>query len=254
MAEDAWLHLPYPRPGPSVFSAGWPVPPAQWSALPVQDAALWAVVLELRGAANAVLERARSAKAIGPALEAKVREGRAAAALWRAVRLRDCPAHSRARHSRLAPRMRGRRACLCLVLPLNDLLLVLALLGRQVVLHISDPGMAARVAGLQAGGNGVDDLRFLLITSAAELAPSAEAVRLCPFHDTLASSSGAGEISVGVARADGAKCARCWNFSPAVGSGREPYTDLCERCKPVVTALGVVPASAQAAKEPAVAR
>ena len=122
-------------------------------------------------------------------------------------------------------------------------------------MHLSDRDMAARVAGLQASANGVDELRFLFISSAAEMAPSPEAVRLCPFHDTIASSAGAGEISVGVVRADGAKCARCWNFSPAVGAAREPYGDLCERCVPVVEAMGFVPVTAPlAAKGPAVAR
>jgi isoleucyl-tRNA synthetase len=36
-------------------------------------------------------------------------------------------------------------------------------------------------------------------------------------------------IRVEVARADGAKCERCWNYSTQVGSSRE-YPTVCERC------------------------
>lgn len=73
MAEDAWLSLPYTAPAPSVFQAGWAVPDAQWSSLTADEAALWGAMAEVRTAVNTVLERARSDKAIGAGLEAKVR-------------------------------------------------------------------------------------------------------------------------------------------------------------------------------------
>lgn len=38
---------------------------------------------------------------------------------------------------------------------------------------------------------------------------------------------------VGVARADGAKCERCWNYSPAVGT-LQGHHGLCERCYEVI--------------------
>ncbi len=89
----------------------------------------------------------------------------------------------------------------------------------------------------------------------------AATVRLCPFHDTItlapppaASSSASngspapaavvpqGEVVVGVTRAQGGKCARCWNYSPAVGAHEAAlaagFSDLCERCFPVVQRLG----------------
>ncbi|GFR52057.1 hypothetical protein Agub_g14579 [Astrephomene gubernaculifera] len=192
MAEDAWLNLPYPRPATSVFQAGWPVPDPAWFSLSEQEAAVWAVVAEVRDAANAVLERARADKAIGAGLDARV------------------------------------------------------------VLHVSDPRVAERLAALDASGNGADELRYLLIVSQVELVSDAAAARLCPYHDTQPSASGAGSITVGVARAGGAKCARCWNYSDAVGqqqtvgqqtAGQQTqrsYPDLCERCGPVVAAQGFV--------------
>ncbi|KAG2422803.1 hypothetical protein HXX76_015750 [Chlamydomonas incerta] len=196
MAEDAWLNLPYPRPAGSVFQAGWAAPDPAWAAgLTAQQAAGWAVLLEVRDAANAVLEKARSGKAIGAGLEARV------------------------------------------------------------VVHVAEPAAAAALAALDAAGNGADELRYLLIVSQVELVSDAAAVKLCPFHDTVPSAAGAGSISVGVTRASGPKCARCWNYSPAVGAAQPAeYPDLCERCSPVVAAAAFKPAAAGAgAKQPAVA-
>lgn len=39
---------------------------------------------------------------------------------------------------------------------------------------------------------------------------------------------------VGVGRADGDKCERCWNYSPAVGT-LAGHPGLCERCYGVIT-------------------
>lgn len=41
------------------------------------------------------------------------------------------------------------------------------------------------------------------------------------------------QIWIGVSRADGDKCERCWNYSPQVGSFVEHPT-LCDRCFNVV--------------------
>lgn len=67
-----------------------------------------------------------------------------------------------------------------------------------------------------------------------ELVDSADAVKLAKHHVTLATD--AGEVTVGVARADGCKCARCWNYSMRLG-GDASHPELCERCTPIVRAL-----------------
>lgn len=41
------------------------------------------------------------------------------------------------------------------------------------------------------------------------------------------------KVFIGVSRAEGSKCERCWNFSPQVGSFAEHPT-LCGRCFNVV--------------------
>lgn len=48
---------------------------------------------------------------------------------------------------------------------------------------------------------------------------------------------------IGVSRADGSKCERCWNYSPKVGSFAEHPT-LCSRCYDVVAVESVHAAAA----------
>ena len=61
-----------------------------------------------------------------------------------------------------------------------------------------------------------DQLRYLFIVSAATLEPKA-------------SGNGTGSVTVSVAKADGQKCERCWNYSTHVGEDKN-YPTVCERC------------------------
>jgi len=215
MAEDAWLNLPYSRPAASVFQAGWAGVPPEWASLQKDDVTLWSALYEVRDAVNSTLEKARMARAIGASLEARVK------------------------------------------------------------VHVSDPAIAAQLAKLAAASNGADELRYLFIVSQAELVADVAAAKACPFSETVtctpATSSStessssplpfgsviSGDITVGVERASGTKCARCWNYSEQVGHAHEghgdQYSDLCERCVPVVSQLGFKPAAvaAPAAAKPA---
>jgi isoleucyl-tRNA synthetase len=59
-----------------------------------------------------------------------------------------------------------------------------------------------------------EHLRALFIVSALELVPA---------------GNGASAVQVEVARAEGLKCERCWNYSTHVGE--DPlYPTVCERC------------------------
>jgi len=42
------------------------------------------------------------------------------------------------------------------------------------------------------------------------------------------------KLKVGVKKADGSKCARCWNYRETVGQSKE-FSDLCERCYNVMS-------------------
>ncbi|WP_199249078.1 isoleucine--tRNA ligase [[Phormidium] sp. ETS-05] len=72
-------------------------------------------------------------------------------------------------------------------------------------------------------GNGVDEWRYLLIASQVELVPSA--ANLDNVEYKLVSES----LGVGVVKADGEKCDRCWNYSLNVGVFTDDPT-ICDRC------------------------
>ena len=75
--------------------------------------------------------------------------------------------------------------------------------------------------------NGVDELRYLFIASQVKLLDSPEELQEAQYK-------GESEIaSVGIVKADGEKCDRCWNYSIFVGkSALHPL--LCERCIPAL--------------------
>lgn len=109
----------------------------------------------------------------------------------------------------------------------------------------------------------------ILPSSQVELVGSAEEAKAAPFSDTLAAAgqgstsassstdggSGSalkGDVTIGVSRASGTKCARCWNFSTRVGENAT-YPDACERCTPVLISMDFKPPAPAAAAQPAAA-
>ena len=72
-------------------------------------------------------------------------------------------------------------------------------------------------------GNGVDELRYLFITSEVELIESNAVMQELPY------SFQSPELAIGVVKADGEKCDRCWNYSTHVGESIE-HPLICERC------------------------
>jgi isoleucyl-tRNA synthetase len=70
LAEDIWQFLPYAKSSSSVFESGWVQLEDNWRQ--PELASQWNKLRELRTEANKVLEQARTAKAIGSSLEAKL--------------------------------------------------------------------------------------------------------------------------------------------------------------------------------------
>jgi isoleucyl-tRNA synthetase len=81
----------------------------------------------------------------------------------------------------------------------------------------ADSDLAAKLHSLGA------ELRFVLLTSAASVAPLAEAPA-----DAQASEQLKG-LKIGLAKADGEKCPRCWHFTTDVGQNPE-HAEICGRC------------------------
>ncbi|MEP0758086.1 isoleucine--tRNA ligase [Trichocoleus sp. DQ-A2] len=75
--------------------------------------------------------------------------------------------------------------------------------------------------------NRVDELRYLFISSQVELLDSPEALQGLKYNSQTEA------LSIGVVKADGEKCDRCWNYSSHVGESAE-HPLLCERCIPAL--------------------
>ncbi|CAM6007741.1 unnamed protein product [Sphagnum balticum] len=113
--------------------------------------------------------------------------------------------------------------------------LVGASLDGKVYLYVSAPDLQQSLTSLSGSNEGVDALHRIFLTSQVEMVSSKEAGE--DLNLTYTGSSvleTGGELWVGVDRADGAKCERCWNYTPAVGS-LDGHPSLCERCYGVVT-------------------
>jgi isoleucyl-tRNA synthetase len=101
--------------------------------------------------------------------------------------------------------------------------------------HPPPPARPPTPSPAQASANGADELRYLLVVSSVQLAPSAEAAAAAGPVSTTTTAAGC-TVTVGVAPAGGSKCARCWNYCSSVG-GRADMADLCQRCHPIVSSL-----------------
>ena len=71
MAEDIWQSLPYSTSAESVFESGWVTIDPQWQQPELTNK--WDQLRTLRDEANTVLEQARTDKAIGSGLQAKLK-------------------------------------------------------------------------------------------------------------------------------------------------------------------------------------
>ncbi len=170
MAEDIWQFLPYAQPYSSVFQAGWVHLDPEW--YQPQLAEKWQILRSLRAEANQVLEQARTHKAIGSSLEAKL------------------------------------------------------------LLYVPNPELRQTLADFNPAdslsGNGVDELRYLFLTSQVELLETND--RLAHVEYTTQTE----DLGIGVVQAEGHKCDRCWNYSPHVGTVPE-HPLLCDRCVSALT-------------------
>lgn len=116
-----------------------------------------------------------------------------------------------------------------------------------VHLHVADADWAACLAEMNLGDafadsatatatggtNKVDDLRFLLMVSQVHLAASPEAVEAaCPQH-LLTSVQAETKVTIGIVKAVGKKCQRCWYYSDTVGQDHV-HSEVCLRCAEVV--------------------
>jgi isoleucyl-tRNA synthetase len=104
-------------------------------------------------------------------------------------------------------------------------------LEAKVLLYIIDkekwPEVRQRLESLNPhdslSGNRVDEFRYLFLVSQVEIVDSPEAIQNAQYKAQTPT------LLIGVVKADGEKCDRCWNYSTLVGKILEHPT-ICERC------------------------
>lgn len=101
-----------------------------------------------------------------------------------------------------------------------------ASLEAKVLLYVADEELRKQLHSFNPDsldGNGVDELRYLFISSQVELLDSPQSL------EGLQYKLLADNLGVGVVKAEGEKCERCWNYSTHVGEIAE-HSTICERC------------------------
>lgn len=100
-------------------------------------------------------------------------------------------------------------------------------LEAKVLVFVKDPAWKAQLDSLNLAeslaGNRVDELRYLFLSSQVSLLDSPETIQFVEFK------SESETLTVGIIKADGHKCDRCWNYSLSVGTFPEDPT-ICDRC------------------------
>jgi isoleucyl-tRNA synthetase len=102
-------------------------------------------------------------------------------------------------------------------------------LEAKVLLYVSDDNFRKQLEQINPSTaelkqhNGVDQLRYLFICSQVELLETPNKLKGLEYSDESE------DLGIGVVKADGEKCDRCWNYSVHVGESTEDPT-ICERC------------------------
>lgn len=106
-------------------------------------------------------------------------------------------------------------------------------LEAKVYLHATNDATLSKLREMSQAMNDADQLHRIFITSQVEILDSLndEMVSKVPYSGQY--NDNASEIWIGISRAEGMKCERCWNYSPQVGLFTEHPT-LCARCFNVV--------------------
>jgi len=123
-------------------------------------------------------------------------------------------------------------------------------LEAKLLLHAESPRLRAALEKWNApGGNGVDDLGYLFLASEVELYESGAAIEAAATHSLQADG-----VTIGVVKAGGSKCDRCWKYYDSVDVNAA-YPNTCSRCVDSLVAMGFempAPVEIETVPEPAV--
>jgi isoleucyl-tRNA synthetase len=100
-------------------------------------------------------------------------------------------------------------------------------LEAKALLYVADLDLKQKLQAMNPtdslSGNGVDELRYLFLTSQVDLLDMPDQLAGLKYH------SQSDALGIGVVDAEGQKCDRCWNYSTHVGEF-PLHPLLCERC------------------------
>ncbi|KAG7360565.1 isoleucyl-tRNA synthetase [Nitzschia inconspicua] len=83
--------------------------------------------------------------------------------------------------------------------------------------------------------NGVDELRTVLMLSQVHIMDSAESISSSCNEKYISTSETSSGCIVGVSKAAGQKCGRCWFYDTNVGNHDHPHSDVCQRCNDAIS-------------------
>jgi isoleucyl-tRNA synthetase len=193
MAEDIWQYLPYKTPYKSVFESGWVKVEEKWKEPDISP--IWITLSKIEGSQeNITLRVARSE--VNKVLE-------------------------KARAEKFIGASLEAKVLLYLKIPTLETIKQNKLKEQLFNLNPQDT----------LSGNRVDELRYLFLASQVEIVESLEAIEQANYRND--DSNIYHLLAVGVVKADGKKCDRCWNYSTRVGTISE-HPLLCDRCVPAL--------------------
>ena len=83
--------------------------------------------------------------------------------------------------------------------------------------------------------NGVDELRTALMLSQVHIVDSVDAIASSCDEKYISGTDTTSGCVVGVAKAAGTKCGRCWFHDTNVGNHDLPHSDVCQRCNEAIS-------------------
>ena len=115
-------------------------------------------------------------------------------------------------------------------------------LEAKLLIHTTDETLKAALESLASAANDVDEPQWVFIASQVELLDSADAVTAAAALGSRADE--ALSATVGLALADGTKCARCWKYSTDVNvDSSATYYGVCGRCASALKYMKFAPVS-----------
>lgn len=83
--------------------------------------------------------------------------------------------------------------------------------------------------------NGVDELRTTLMLSQIHIVDTPEAIAESCDEKYISTAETVSGCTVGVAKAKGKKCGRCWFYDEKIGEEDHEHSDICQRCNHAIT-------------------